>query len=60
MSLIVDVNGINARDVGSDNGLVAIVVFEDESFAMQGCEPLYGIFAVMISNMVAILFIAWM
>ena len=51
---------INAREVGSDKVLLALVVFEDESFAMQCCEPLYGISAVMISNMVAILFIAWM
>ena len=51
---------INARVVGSDNVLVALVVFEDESYATNGCEPLYGIFAVMFSNMVAMLFIAWM
>ena len=31
---------INARDVGTNIVLVALVVFEDESFAMQCCEPL--------------------
>ena len=46
---------INAREVGSENVLLAQVIFA--SFAMQTCEPLHGIFAVMISNMVAILFI---
>ena len=53
---------INAREVGSDNVLLALIVFEDASFATQTCEPqsLYCIFAVMISNMVAILFISWM
>ena len=53
---------INAREVGYDNVLLALLAFEDASFAMQTCEPqsLYGIFAVMISNMVAILFILWM
>ena len=50
---------IYAREVGSDNVLLALVVFEDVWYAMQTCEPLYGIFAVMISNMVAILFISW-
>ena len=45
---------INAREVGSDNVLLALIVFEDVSFATQTCEPLYCIFAVMISNMVAI------
>ena len=50
---------INAREVCSDNVLLALVVFENVSFAMQTCEPLYGIFAVIISNMVAILFISW-
>ena len=33
-----------------------MVVFEDASFATQTCEPVYGMFAVMTSNMVAILF----
>ena len=51
---------INAHEVGSDNVLLALIVFNDASFATQTCEPLYGIFAVMISNMVAILFISWM
>ena len=50
---------INAREVGSDNVLLALIVFEDASVATQTCEPLYGIFAVMISNMVAIFFISW-
>ena len=50
---------INARELGSDNVLLALIVFEDASFATQTCEPLYGIFAVMISNMVAIHFISW-
>ena len=50
---------INAREVGSDNVLLAVIAFEDASFAMQTCERLYGIFAVMISNMVAIPFISW-
>ena len=50
---------INACEVGYDNVLLAVIVFEDASFATQTCEPLYGIFAVMISNMVAILFILW-
>ena len=48
---------INARAVGPDNVLLGMVIFEDESFATQGVEPLNGIFAVMISNMFAILFI---
>ena len=47
----------NAREVNSDNVLLAFVIFEDVSFAKQTNEPLYSIFAVMISNMVAILFI---
>ena len=51
---------INAREVGYDNVLLALLAVEDAFFAMQTCEPLYGIFAVMISNMVAILFILWM
>ena len=51
---------INAREVGYDNVLLALLAVEDASFAKQTCEPLYGIFAVMISNMVAILFILWM
>ena len=46
--------------LGSDNVLFALIVLEDASFASQTCEPLYGIFAVMISNMVAILFILGM
>ena len=54
---------INACEVGSDNIFLALIVFEDASFATQTFEPqsLYrdGIFAVMISNMVAILFISW-
>ena len=41
---------INALEVGYDNVLLALLAFEDASFAMQTCEPLYGIFAVMISN----------
>ena len=48
------------HELGSDNVLFALIVLEDASFATQTCEPLYGIFAVMISNMVAILFISWM
>ena len=51
---------INAREVGSDNVLFALIVLEDASFALQTCESPYCIFAVMISNMVAILFISWM
>ena len=50
---------INAREVGSDNVLLALIAFEDASFASQTCEHLLCIFAVMISNMVAILFILW-
>ena len=50
---------INAREVGYDNVLLALLAV-DVSFAKQTCEPLNGIFAVMISNMVAILFILWM
>ena len=42
------------HELGSDNVLLALIVFEDAS--TQTCEPLYCIFAVMISNMVAILF----
>ena len=48
---------IKAREVGFDNILLTLIIFEGASFAMQTCEPLYGIFAVMNSNMVAILFI---
>ena len=44
--------------MGSDNLLLALIVFKDAS--TQTHEPLYCIFAVMISNMVAILFISWM
>ena len=49
---------INAREVGYDNVLLALIVFEDAS--TQTREPRYCIFASMISNMVAILFISWM
>ena len=51
---------INAREVGYDNVLLALIVFENVSFATQTCEPLDGIFAIMISNMVVIFFILWM
>jgi len=49
---------INARDVGGNNVLLALVVFGDASFAVHGCDPLYGIFSVVISNMFSILFIS--
>ena len=56
---------INALAVGPDSVLLGIVVFsvllgivvfEDEFFATQGVEPMYCMFAVMISNMFAIIF----
>ena len=34
---------INAREVGSDNVLLALIVFEDASFAMQTCAMQNGI-----------------
>ena len=46
------------HELGSDNVLFALIVLEDVTFASQTCEPLYGIFAVMISNMVVIFFIS--
>ena len=48
---------VSASEFGSDNVLLAFVVFEDASIATYTCEPLYCIFAVMmmISNMVAII-----
>ena len=50
---------INTRAVGPDNVLLGMVIFEDESFATQGVEPMCCMFAVMISNMFVIIFILY-